>query len=99
MMATELADQCPNVGAPMEKLIPHTRASFKIQVCLLSGTKGIRRALIFSGRHSKIALGLVQTDRERDEADQARRHRGERTAVGREEGTQTATGPPRVQGH
>ncbi|KAE9413600.1 hypothetical protein Angca_006233 [Angiostrongylus cantonensis] len=31
MMATELADQCPDVGAPMEKLIPHTRASFKIQ--------------------------------------------------------------------
>ncbi|VDL69817.1 unnamed protein product [Nippostrongylus brasiliensis] len=31
MMATELSDQCPDVGAPMEKLIPHTRASFKIQ--------------------------------------------------------------------
>ncbi|KAK6044997.1 hypothetical protein COOONC_17498 [Cooperia oncophora] len=31
MMATELADQCPDIGAPMEKNIPHTRASFKIQ--------------------------------------------------------------------
>ncbi|WKY09074.1 hypothetical protein Q1695_001877 [Nippostrongylus brasiliensis] len=31
MMATELSDQCPDIGAPMEKLIPHTRASFKIQ--------------------------------------------------------------------
>uniref|UniRef100_A0A1I7XME3 Bestrophin homolog n=1 Tax=Heterorhabditis bacteriophora TaxID=37862 RepID=A0A1I7XME3_HETBA len=31
MMATELADQCPEVGAPMHKMIPHTRASFKIQ--------------------------------------------------------------------
>ncbi|VDM66939.1 unnamed protein product [Strongylus vulgaris] len=31
MMATEIADQCPDVGPPMEKLIPHTRASFKIQ--------------------------------------------------------------------
>lgn len=32
MMATDLADQCPDVGPPMQKLIPHTRASFKIQV-------------------------------------------------------------------
>ncbi|KAK5976512.1 hypothetical protein GCK32_019792 [Trichostrongylus colubriformis] len=32
MMATELADQCPDIGAPMEKNIPHTRASFKIQL-------------------------------------------------------------------
>ncbi|KHJ88064.1 hypothetical protein OESDEN_12145 [Oesophagostomum dentatum] len=32
MMATDLADQCPDPeGPPMEKLIPHTRASFKIQ--------------------------------------------------------------------
>ncbi|KHJ88815.1 bestrophin-3 domain protein [Oesophagostomum dentatum] len=32
MMATEIADQCPDLeGPPMEKLIPHTRASFKIQ--------------------------------------------------------------------
>ncbi|EYC34529.1 hypothetical protein Y032_0001g455 [Ancylostoma ceylanicum] len=31
MMATDLADQCPDVGPPMQKLIPHTRASFKIQ--------------------------------------------------------------------
>ncbi|CAJ0591997.1 unnamed protein product [Cylicocyclus nassatus] len=31
MMATDIADQCPDVGPPMEKLIPHTRASFKIQ--------------------------------------------------------------------
>ncbi|EPB79421.1 hypothetical protein ANCCEY_01471 [Ancylostoma ceylanicum] len=30
-MATDLADQCPDVGPPMQKLIPHTRASFKIQ--------------------------------------------------------------------
>ncbi|VDN20187.1 unnamed protein product [Cylicostephanus goldi] len=31
MMATEIADQCPGVGPPMEKVIPHTRASFRIQ--------------------------------------------------------------------
>ncbi|CAJ0591486.1 unnamed protein product [Cylicocyclus nassatus] len=31
MMATEIADQCPSVGPPMEKFIPHTRASFRIQ--------------------------------------------------------------------
>uniref|UniRef100_A0A8R1HJH5 Bestrophin homolog n=1 Tax=Caenorhabditis japonica TaxID=281687 RepID=A0A8R1HJH5_CAEJA len=31
MMATELADQLPSIGAPMLPAIPHTRASFKIQ--------------------------------------------------------------------
>ena len=32
-MATEMADQLPNIrGVRMLKFIPHTRASFKIQV-------------------------------------------------------------------
>ncbi|CAI5453048.1 unnamed protein product [Caenorhabditis angaria] len=31
MMATELADQLPSIGAPSLPTIPHTRASFKIQ--------------------------------------------------------------------
>ncbi|PAV83974.1 hypothetical protein WR25_25307 [Diploscapter pachys] len=35
-MATEMADQLPNIhGVRMLKFIPHTRASFKIQVTLL----------------------------------------------------------------
>ena len=31
-MATELADQLPSIGTVMQPTIPHTRASFKIQV-------------------------------------------------------------------
>ncbi|EGT48533.1 hypothetical protein CAEBREN_21490 [Caenorhabditis brenneri] len=31
MMASELADQLPSIGAPMVPAVPHTRASFKIQ--------------------------------------------------------------------
>ncbi|CAP28972.2 Protein CBG09639 [Caenorhabditis briggsae] len=31
MMASELSDQLPSIGAPMVPAVPHTRASFKIQ--------------------------------------------------------------------
>lgn len=73
MMATELADQLPSVpGIQMRPILPHTRASFKIQVITREMTANLTARTPFPGCDSEIAPRLIPTQRKRDAADPTR---------------------------